>query len=726
MRRLVLGLVCLLLLWGGLVRAEVSGLPAAPLRSAFGSRCAKSPIPCNRIDYFTAHVHIADVILLPATDSRGFAATTSYGASMSLFHRVEVGIGGTLSVWTPQHSGITIQNGPALLNVKGVLFPLLRNPVPDTEFTFALQLQQQLRIPRFDGPNDLGTETPLTALRAVADKPFWRMGITASLGFLLTPGRTDSELSAALRIHLPWMSRATVQGFGVLQGLFGSKQSAPLRGGLGLSVHFAWDNGTSISGGYMHGRGDGAAPSAIYLGGPDYHIGRETESHSYSRPPIPNRESVPSPWPWLWDTLQREWNEAQLANEAHRRGEDWLTDECFLYEEGKYDKPLRHLGKRDASGKFCNVNGTKVPLDEPLREEAGNLIPLRTPVPSQDPDSQRRSPTPPPPPHTAHPSEAPKSQPEDPRQVPSPKRGGLGRGLAPKGDGGPKENPELSLRKEVPKEETQVSSLNHAPIPPDAAIPIAGAPSLGESARQFARGFGKGVRDETTQMYRDVTELPHRVATTGRELLEDIQAGRKLRALAPIEALAHAIRNASREDVKKIAHAVVDGAIDFYNKSPQEKGESLGKATVSIATDAAIAALTDGLGSVAGLRKAEKALEAADHAKDAERAAAAVSHRPALQHSGRGRNHLQPDAAAEGSHTTLRRNQDGGVSHHIEWTPNARNPSGFDEVKRVDTQHANPHSHRNKATGEEVMTPHTHEPTTPGGIRPARPDELPR
>jgi hypothetical protein len=124
-------------------------------------------------------------------------------------------------------------------------------------------------------------------------------------------------------------------------------------------------------------------------------------------------------------------------------------------------------------------------------------------------------------------------------------------------------------------------------------------------------------------MYRDATELPHHVATTGRELLEDIQAGRKLRALAPIEALAHAIQNASREDAKKIAHAVVDGAIDFYNKSPQEKGEALGKATVSVATDVAIAALTEGLGSVAALRKAEKALEAADHVKDAERAAAA-------------------------------------------------------------------------------------------------------
>jgi hypothetical protein len=166
--------------------------------------------------------------------------------------------------------------------------------------------------------------------------------------------------------------------------------------------------------------------------------------------------------------------------------------------------------------------------------------------------------------------------------------------------------------------------LNHAPIPPDAAIPIERKRTLGESSKQFASGFSKGVRDETAQMYRDVKEFPHHIAKTSRELLEDIQAGRKLRALAPIEALAHAIQNASREDAKKIAHAVVDGAIDFYNKSPQEKGEALGKATVSVATDVAIAALTEGLGSVAALRKAEKALEAADHVRDAERAAVAA------------------------------------------------------------------------------------------------------
>ena len=70
---------------------------------------------------------------------------------------------------------------------------------------------------------------------------------------------------------------------------------------------------------------------------------------------------------------------------------------------------------------------------------------------------------------------------------------------------------------------------------------------------------------------------------------------------------------------------ILDGAIDFYNKSPQEQGEALGKATVSVASDVAIAALTDGLGSVAGLRKAEKALEAADHVKDASKAAGATT-----------------------------------------------------------------------------------------------------
>ena len=94
----LLSVVSLVLSFPSVTHAEPSPLPSPPLRTAFGSRCAKSPISCNRIDYFTAHFHIADVILLPATDSSGFSATVGYGASMSLFHRLEIGIGGTLSV----------------------------------------------------------------------------------------------------------------------------------------------------------------------------------------------------------------------------------------------------------------------------------------------------------------------------------------------------------------------------------------------------------------------------------------------------------------------------------------------------------------------------------------------------------------------------------------------------------------------------------------------------
>jgi hypothetical protein len=600
-------------------------MPALPLRTAFGSRCAKSPIPCNRIDYFTASFHLADIVLLPSTDTRGFGATIGYGMSMSLFHRLEVGIGGTLSVWNQPGQGLLFQNGPALLNIKGVLFPLLRNPLPDTEFTFALHLQQQLRIPKFDGPNDLGTLTPLTALRAVADKPFWRMGITGSLGFLLTQGRTDTELAASIRLHIPGMSRATVQTFGVLQGLFGSSRTVPLRGGFGLSVHFAWDNGTSLSGGYVHARGEGAAPSAIYLGGPDYRIGRETAEHSYSRPPIPNREMVPSPWPWLIDKLRQEWNEAELANEAHRRGEDWLNDECFLYEEGKYDRPLRHLGKRDASGKFCNVGGKFVPMDEPLREVGGDLVPATTPQASPSPTSAVSAP---PVPSPATPPSSPAQHSPDQRTFPPPTGEGQGGGLPRRGMGGEAKSKSSPIRKEVPKEETQVSSLeDEAPrsAPPKQIPPKDSKPSFGESAKQFAKGFAHGVGAESRQIYNDTKQLPSHLAKAGTELAEDLKSGRELRALAPLRAASHAIRNASRKDVERIAHAVVDGAKEWLEKPAYEKGESLGRATTAIASEVAIDVLTDGIGTVATLRKVGKVAEAADHVRDAERVVQKVS-----------------------------------------------------------------------------------------------------
>jgi len=94
--------------------------------------------------------------------------------------------------------------------------------------------------------------------------------------------------------------------------------------------------------------------------------------------------------------------------------------------------------------------------------------------------------------------------------------------------------------------------------------------------------------------------------------------------------------------------------------------------------------------------------------------------------TGRGANNLKRAEGAEGAHSTFKRNAEGKTSGHAEWQPNSRNPSGFDQTKRVDTQHANPHTHHNRRTGQDVPTPHAHDKSTPGGVRPARPDELPQ
>jgi len=175
---------------------------------------------------------------------------------------------------------------------------------------------------------------------------------------------------------------------------------------------------------------------------------------------------------------------------------------------------------------------------------------------------------------------------------------------------------------EHPTEVAGKPSVSSAPVPdtPEQKIaPPAPQPSLGESATQFAKGFAHGVSAESLQIYNDTKELPTQLAKTGREILEDIHANRRVRALAPLAAMEHALRNASRKDVERIAHAVVDGAKEWLDKPAYEKGESLGRATTAIASEVAIDVLTDGLGSVALLRKVEKVAEAADHVRDAEK-----------------------------------------------------------------------------------------------------------
>ena len=89
--------------------------------------------------------------------------------------------------------------------------------------------------------------------------------------------------------------------------------------------------------------------------------------------------------------------------------------------------------------------------------------------------------------------------------------------------------------------------------------------------------------------------------------------------------------------------------------------------------------------------------------------------------SGRGSNHLKPDSNAQGDHSTFRTGSDGKTTNTATYKQNPQNPTGFDEVKRVDIQGS---THKNGA-GQDVPTPHVHEKGVKYA-RPARPEELPR
>ena len=78
-------------------------------------------------------------------------------------------------------------------------------------------------------------------------------------------------------------------------------------------------------------------------------------------------------------------------------------------------------------------------------------------------------------------------------------------------------------------------------------------------------------------------------------------------------------------------------------------------------------------------------------------------------------NKLKPSSEATGDHSSFKTDGSGKITNTATYKQNPKNPSGFDEAKRVDV------------TGKAdngVKTPHVHEPKQK--VRPARPDELPR
>jgi RHS repeat-associated protein len=95
------------------------------------------------------------------------------------------------------------------------------------------------------------------------------------------------------------------------------------------------------------------------------------------------------------------------------------------------------------------------------------------------------------------------------------------------------------------------------------------------------------------------------------------------------------------------------------------------------------------------------------------------------QGAGRGGNRPNPDPRAEGPHSVPYRDPiTGKTTKYTTYKPqtNPRNPNSWETEKRYRGE-GNPHY--NKVTGEEIQPPLVHDPSVPGGVRSARPDEIP-
>lgn len=123
--------------------------------------------------------------------------------------------------------------------------------------------------------------------------------------------------------------------------------------------------------------------------------------------------------------------------------------------------------------------------------------------------------------------------------------------------------------------------------------------------------------------------------------------------------------------------------------------------------------------------KGAKVLKAVDKAEDGISVGKKVVGEVAEGVGKRGKNKLTPHPDAQGPHSSFRRGEDGKVTHYEEYGPqsNPQNPNPWESKKRFDGVGG---EHYNKTTGQDVSTPHMHDPTTPGGVRAPIPDELPK
>ena len=167
-----------------------------------------------------------------------------------------------------------------------------------------------------------------------------------------------------------------------------------------------------------------------------------------------------------------------------------------------------------------------------------------------------------------------------------------------------------------------------------------------------------------------------------------------------------AVLHSDLNDATVLATWITEGSdainIDNSNASNADKGFALAGAILPFASGSLVKRAIKGIGKALGILKTTE--NTIDISKG----------------TGRASNKLKASNEATGDHSSFKVNNDGEITNTATYQKNLKNPTGFDEIKRVDVQGK---SDFNKKTGKIVETPHVHEN---GTVRKAKPEDLPK
>ena len=343
--------------------------------------CDGTAVPCLDIDELAAHAY-AHVQVLPHTDQRDTAVVLPLGVALGLFGRVAGGVSTHFTFGTGSDGGFQ-QFGPLRLSLTLRLWPL--RPLwssgsgGDTETTEAgqthyspprglrlgLAYEHEVRVWRFDGANSLGLLTDLAALRLLASRMLGPVQLSASLGALYDwQGQfATGEAAAQVGLFLPGFRALKIYvealGRGVPTYLHKDALPPELMGqapihpqsllGLGLSFRprARVDLGVSVQRGF-----GGLAPWSVTVQFLTLSFGKTYEERAAT--------------PIVQLAADAAVATARAIHEYIKTLpiDPVLDERCMLWDDDGDLLVQQPLGTRTPDGKYCLVEGEKLPIGE--------------------------------------------------------------------------------------------------------------------------------------------------------------------------------------------------------------------------------------------------------------------------------------------------------------------------------------------------------------------------